>query len=147
MRRSAGSLLALLVAAALPVAGCTGRYHEPRVSGEVSVEGEHTRVEVAFGDRERRVIRGYYEDRGEGRGPPGGLPPGLAKQGKVPPGHARPGHRLPPEAEAERLPDDLEERLGEPPEGYIRVRVGTDILLVEAETRTVADAVEITVEQ
>jgi len=97
------------------------------------------------------MIRGYYEDRyedrGEGRGPPGGLPPGLAKQGKVPPGHATPGHRLPQEADAERLPDDLEEHLGEPPEGYMRVRVGTDILLVEAETRTVADSVEITMEQ
>jgi hypothetical protein len=130
--------LALLIAV-LALAAChsTGA-HRPS-SGSVSVESDHARVSVSFGDRERRHIREYYAGRGRG------LPPGLAKQGKVPPGIAkqlRREQRLPPGADPQPLPNRLSERLGPAPAGYLRARVGFDVVLLEAETRVVVDLIE-----
>lgn len=91
------------------------------------------------------------EDRGRrhGRGMPpglakrgGDLPPGLAKRHNLPPGLAR-NDRLPADVEYERLPRDLERRLPRlPSPDYIRVRVGTDLLILNKKTRVVIDMVQ-----
>jgi hypothetical protein len=62
------------------------------------------------------------------------LPPGLQKQVR------RNGH-LPPGLARQRLPDDLERRLSPLPDGYVRVRIGTDIVLMDARTEIVLDLI------
>lgn len=129
---------ALPLVGVLVLAGCHMAARSPEVSGEVSVEGDNARVQVSFGDYERRRIRAYYAS---GRG----LPPGLAKQGKLPPGLAkqvRRNGRLPPGLEARRLPRELERDLPRLPGGYVRVRVGLDVVLLERNTRVVVDIIE-----
>ncbi len=104
--------------------------------GRVSVADERTRIDVSFSSRDRNTIRDWYRRH---------LPPGLAKQGKIPPGHrkrlARQGH-LPPDVEGRRLPRELRSRLAPVPEGYVRLRIGTDIVLMNTRTRLIVDMVE-----
>lgn len=126
-------LLALLL-----LAGCETLAFDPTVSGQVSVEGENARVDVVFGDHERRRIREYFaSDRN--------LPPGLAKKQKLPPGLAKQverNGRLPPGLEGRPLPTELERELRELPENYVRVRVGMDVVLMNTDTRVVVDIIE-----
>ena len=123
--------------AALQLTGCHATTPHSQTSGRVSVETEHASVSVAFGERERQTIRDFYNRER-------GLPPGLAKKRDLPPGLQKQVERneqLPPGLRTQALPDDLEDRLGPPPEGYIRARVGTDVVLVDADTRVVVDIV------
>jgi hypothetical protein len=113
------------LAAILPTAGCQPRY------GNLTVGGEHSAVSISFTDRDRRVIQDYFRHR---------VPPGLAKKGGLPPGLAR-KQVLPSGARTHRLPADLVTRLSPIPPGYVRVRVGTDIVLMEGSTRLVLDIV------
>ena len=132
-----GFRLALL-AAMFTLNGCLAVTGQPTVSGEVSVENENTRVQVVFGDDERRRIRDYYaSDKG--------LPPGLAKKQKLPPGLARQVERdgrLPPGLEGRPLPAELERQLSPLPDGYARLRVGLDVVLLDTDTRVVVDVVK-----
>jgi hypothetical protein len=74
-----------------------------------------------------------------------GLPPGLAKQNKLPPGIAKQLERgaiLPSDLQREMrpLPRELEIRLkplSSP--NQVRVTVGTDILIMDKETRKILD--------
>lgn len=112
------------------VAGCA-------TSGAVVVEDEGTRVEVVFSDRDRTLIHDYYRRRG--------LPPGLAKRSSLPPGLQKQVQRrgqLPPGLQRERLPNDLEIRLSPLPEGYVRVRVGADVVLMNMRTRVIVDVIK-----
>ncbi|NIR61495.1 MAG: hypothetical protein GWO02_19380 [Gammaproteobacteria bacterium] len=134
-RRGGGNrllLVALLGGAAL-AAGCA---RMPSSSaGEVVVERGGTRVEVRFSEGDRALIHRYYRDR---------LPPGLAKRDRLPPGLRRQVHRrgrLPPGLERRRLPHELERRLSRLPEGYVRVQVGADVVLMDAQARVVVDVV------
>lgn len=129
---------------------------------QVSVKGD---VHVSFGDDEQKVIKDYYgreiiekaqaraeqeEGKGKGKGHgkgrrDKGLPPGLAKKDKLPPGIAKQLERgaiLPADLEREMqpLPRDLEIKLkplSSP--NQVRVTVGTDILIMDKETRKVLD--------
>ncbi len=118
--------------------GCLAVSGQPTVSGGVSVESENARVEVVFGDDERRRIRDYYaSDKG--------LPPGLAKKQKLPPGLARQVERdgrLPPGLEGRPLPGELERQLSPLPDGYARLRVGLDVVLMDTDTRVIVDVVK-----
>jgi hypothetical protein len=120
----------LLIYILASIGGCA-------TSGAVVVEDENTRVEVAFSERDRHLIRDYYGRRR--------LPPGLAKRSSLPPGLQKQvqerGH-LPPGLQGERLPDELESRLSPVPEGYVRVRVGTDIVLMNTRTRVIMDVIK-----
>lgn len=115
------------------VAGCTTY---PSTSGRVVVHEKNTHVEVAFSDRDRSLIREYYHRH---------LPPGLAKRSSLPPGLQkqvqRRGH-LPPGLEGKRLPHELEMQLSSLPEGYVRLRVGVDVVLMNMHTYVVVDVVE-----
>jgi hypothetical protein len=122
-----------LVLAAVLLGGCETT--APR-HGEVVVRDRDFDVRVVFSDRDRAIIRDWYDDRRRS------LPPGLAKQGKLPPGHAKrlgPRDTLPPGLAYRYLPSELERRLSRLPDGYVRVIVGGDVVLMHTRTRVVVD--------
>lgn len=145
----------LLGVGALSLGGCVGLAD---VGGHVSVRGENTQVDVGFNQREREIISRYYADQrdryeddrgyehGHGRGHGrNGLPPGLAKRDRLPPGLQRQVKRrgkLPPGLQTHPLPRELQRRLPPVPENYVRVRVGTDIVLMNARTHVVVDLIK-----
>jgi Ni/Co efflux regulator RcnB len=106
-----------------------------------------------FNDREVDIItgilRGLYggDDHVEFVRPSGSFcPPGLAKKnnGCMPPGQAKKyaiGQRLPDNVIFKDLPQALRDALGVPPHGKKYVRVDNDILLIEAATKLVLDAI------
>ncbi len=117
-------------------------------------------VRIVFGDDDHRIIKNYYEreiiekanekaakeGKGHGKGKKQkGLPPGLAKKNKLPPGIQKQLERgaiLPVELQKEMqpLPRDLEIRLKPlPSPNQVRVTVGTDILIMDKETRKILD--------
>jgi len=103
-------------------------------TGRVVVDDGNTRVDVSFNNNDRRLIHEYY-NRHRKR-----LPPGLAKKGKLPPGLAK-RQRLPRGLSGRHLPADLSHRLSPIPEGYIRLRVGTDIVIMNRKTRVIFDVI------
>lgn len=109
----------------------------PGTSGRVVVQDENSRVEVVFSDRDRHLIREYYHRHR--------LPPGLAKRSSLPPGLQKQVQRrgqLPPGLRGDRLPDELEVTLSSLPEGYVRVRVGVDVVLMNTHTRVIVDVIK-----
>ena len=121
----------VLVSLVGSLAGCA-------TSGAVVVEDDSGRVEVVFTDRDRRLIQEYYSSRRP-------LPPGLAKRSSLPPGLQRQIQRrgeLPPGLQGEQLPDELEVHLSRLPEGYVRVRVGADVVLMNTRTRIIVDVIK-----
>lgn len=109
----------------------------PSTSGRVVVQDENSRVEVVFSDRDRRLIREYYHRHQ--------LPPGLAKRSSLPPGLQKQVQRrgqLPPGLRGERLPDELDVTLSSLPEGYVRLRVGVDVVLMNTRTRVIVDVIK-----
>ncbi len=139
----------LLALVSLILTGCQG---SPMVHarGGVVIHDGSTRVSIVFSDRDRQHIHNYYEERyqkhhrhykdKEGKGRKG-LPPGLAKREHLPPGLAK-RERLPPGLSVYHLPDELEHRLSRLPEGVIRVRIGTAIVLMDERTRVVLDVIK-----
>jgi len=95
---------------------------------------------------------GEHEGHGRGRGngmPPGlakrggDLPPGLAMRDSLPPGLAR-HDRLPDDVRYEPLPRDLERELPPlPSKDYVRVRIGTDLLILNKKTHVVLDIAKV----
>lgn len=98
-------------------------------------------VQVTFSVRDRDTIREYYHDRYSN------LPPGLAKRnGKLPPGlqkHLERDGRLPPglQKRVEPFPDELERRLPRLPDGYGRVVLGVDVLILNRKTQRIMDVI------
>lgn len=121
--------LVLLVAAL--VGGCATPTH---TSGRVGYHDRHGGVDIVFGGDDRRLIRDYfYKHRKR-------LPPGLAKRHRLPPGLAK-RDRLPPGLSGRHLPHDLERHLRRLPDGYVRLRVGKDIVLMDSRSRVVFDII------
>jgi len=125
-------LLPVLVLATL-VSACA---QQPVVrEADVVVGDRHSRVEIRFSDRDRVLIRDYYRRH---------LPPGLAKKSRLPPGLRKQLYRhgeLPPGLQGRGLPAELERRLSRLPDGYVRIRVGTDVVLMDRRTRVVLDII------
>lgn len=125
-------LLILLTATA--VSGCVAG---AATSGRVVLKDDNVSVDVRFSDRDRTLIKDYYKPK-KGRK---GLPPGLAKRdGNPPPGLAR-RDKLPPGLSGEALPRDLDNRLSSLPGNYVRVRIGSDIILMDGKTRVIFDVI------
>ncbi len=149
----------------LPTAGMTadsavGRVIDGTVQG--AIEGGFTALEreaihAWYGDREHRHSDDYrdrYRERDHDRDDgghkgkkgkkdkkKGKTPPGLAKRDSLPPGLQRQyekNGRLPPGLEGRVLPHSLHRSLP-PREGYKRVIVDTDVLLVETATGVIRD--------
>lgn len=130
-------LLVVLLTAALAPA-LTGCETGPRY-GEVSVRDPHYSVRVVFSDHDRRLISDYYAPRYKA------LPPGLAKKDRLPPGHAwraRVNHPVSDDTRWRYLPRELDQRLTRLPPEYVRVIVGTDVLIMNVHTRIVFDILE-----
>jgi hypothetical protein len=140
--------ISLLLSAVLPtITGCQGR---PVVHGQGSVviHDGATRVAVVFSDVDRRHIHDYYHSRYQQRHRYDRrkthvkrLPPGLARREQLPPGLAK-RDRLPPGLSGERLPHALESRLSPLPAGVVRLRIGTELVLMDQHTRVVLDVIK-----
>lgn len=138
--RIAPAALALGIALGLGAAPVLAE--KPAWAGEGKGHGKVKQKNKHFNDDKRAHIHSYYE--GEFRG--GRCPPGLAKKhnGCMPPGQAkkwRMGRPLPQDVVIYDVPPALVIRIGVPPPGYKYVRVASDILLIAAGTRMVADAI------
>lgn len=121
-----------LLTIALLGAGCAT---QAATSGRFVIQDPNVRVVVSINERDRALIGDYYSKRRRN------LPPGLAKRhGNLPPGLAK-RDTLPPGLESEALPTELERELAPLPAGYVRVRVGGDVLLIDGRTRVVFDVV------
>ena len=135
MIKKTGCFLALLALSA-----CAS--NSPVYSGRVSANNEQMRVDVAFTSTDRQYIRDYYTGHAEKGGK--GLPPGLAKKERMPPGHEKQLVRngtLPPGLQRQALPNALEARLSPLSGNYVRVRVGQDIVLMDARTNVMLDII------
>lgn len=98
------------------------------------------RVTLIFTDHDRDLIRHYFREH-----PRHGLPPGLAKREQLPPGLRKHVHRhgnLPPGLHGHPLPSDLERRLRHLPDGYVRLVVGTDLVILDTRTRVIMDVIQ-----
>ena len=101
---------------------------------------EHGRY---FSDRDRIVVREYYQVEFRG----GKCPPGLAKKnnGCMPPGQAKKWHvgqPLPKSVIYYEIPPAIIVQLPPPSPGYRYVRVASDILLIAVGTAMVVDAIQ-----
>ena len=93
------------------------------------------RISVAFTSRDRELIRHYFGKQG---------PPGLAKREQLPPGLRKQLVRrgtLPPGLQTQRLPSELDRQLSRLPHGYIRLRVASDVLLLDERSRVILDVI------
>ena len=130
----------LFLVLSMVAGGCT-TIQPQLTSGRVLWQDDHSRVEVAFNDADRRLIHDYYS--GHERGSKH-IPPGLAKKKHLPPGLqkqvARNG-KLPPGLQGRALPNDLERRLSPLPENYVRLKVGGDLVLMNRQTQVVMDVI------
>lgn len=109
-------------------------------SGTIAIENKDMRGVIVFSDSDRDKIRHYYKDRKKIKS----MPPGLAKKQELPPGlqkHIQKHGELPPGLEGRRLPLDLGRTLSPLPPGFVRLRVGGDIVLLDEKTRVVFDVI------
>lgn len=109
-------------------AATSGRF----VVRDTGSTGTSASIDVRFSDRDRRLMRDYYQGKHQK------TPPGLAKREQLPPGLAK-RDTLPPGLRGRKLPRELESRLTPLPVPYVRVMVGGDIVLMNGRTRVVAD--------
>ena len=109
-------------------------------SGTIAVETEDMSAVIVFSDSDRGKIRHYYENIKKTKT----VPPGLAKKQELPPGlqkHVVKHGELPPGLEGRGLPQDLEGVLSHLPAGFVRLRVGGDVVLLNEKTRVVLDVI------
>jgi hypothetical protein len=109
-------------------------------SGTIAIENEDMSAVIVFSDGDRGKIRHYYKNIKKTKT----MPPGLAKKQKLPPGlqkHIAKHGKLPPGLEGRRLPLDLEGKLSRLPAGYVRLRAGGDVVLLNEKTRIVLDVI------
>lgn len=129
---------ALLILAITGIYGCHS--YPVFTSGSIETTSKNVSLKIGFSDYDRRRIYQYYNS-GERKK----LPPGIAKKRQLPPGlqkQIRERGRLPPGLERQPLPHDLERNLSPVPEGHIRFRVGTDIVLMDGRTRLLVDVIK-----
>jgi len=110
-------------------------------SGIFGVETDDVQVQVAFSNNDRRLIRDYYRDK---KIKHKGLPPGLAKKEKLPPGlqkQLKKNGKLLSGLAKRYLPNDLDNRLSPLPRGYVRLKVGGDIVLINEKTEVIVDII------
>ena len=98
-----------------------------------------TTVSAVFTDHDRQVIGNYYARLRVKK-----VPPGLAKKDTLPPGLAKQIVKkgtLPPGLQGRILPQALEARLSQLPDGYTRVIIGANIVILNTSTRVIADII------
>jgi hypothetical protein len=105
-------------------------------SGRFVVRDSNATIDVRFSDPDRVLIQDYY--RGTAKNKHQQTPPGLAQRSQLPPGLAK-RDTLPPGLQGRDLPGDLEARLTVLPAPYVRLIIGSDIVLMNGRTRVVMD--------
>ena len=136
MRERRGSLYMIGLLGVFLIASGGGCTTYPATSGKIVVHDKNTHVRIAFSVRDRSLIRKYYRHH---------LPPGLAKRSSLPPGlqkQVKQRGQLPPGLRKERLPNELEVKLSPLPTGYIRLRIGIDVVLMNTRTQVVVDVIK-----
>lgn len=120
-------LLFFIVSAALEGCASPNTVHDDPPRREKSGK-------VSFAERDRHIIRDYYKFHPLPRSSPSrfDMPPALQKQ------MVRNG-ALPPVSSIEQLPAELEMKLKPLPEGYVRVRLGPDIMIVDSRNNLIID--------
>jgi len=126
------------------LAGC---HTAPRTtSGSVEVATDNARLKLYFTDRERELIHRHYKSAKKHsknyKKKHKSMPPGLAKKKHLPPGLQKQLVKrgtLPPGLQGRVLPIDLERQMHRLHHDYIRVIVGSDIVLMHKKTRVIFD--------
>lgn len=109
-------------------------------SGQIRFGNENISISLGFSNQDREIIRRHYSGSHKKKKWKR-TPPGLAKRGgNLPPGLAK-RDTLPPGLQGRGLPSTLESRLSSLPDNYIRVVVGTDIVIMNSKTRLVVDII------
>jgi len=129
-------LCVILIASQL--IGCTS--HPTVDSGSIEVRNEDISARVAFNEDDRERIVNYFRDKEKSKK----MPPGLAKKDTLPPGlqkHIVKHGELPPGLEGRSLPYELEKTLTTLPRGFVRLKVGGDVVLMNEKTRVVLDVI------
>jgi hypothetical protein len=115
--------------------------------GGIVLQDENVRVKVEFGEKDRRLIRQHYEGKHKKykkQKKYKKTPPGLAKKKKLPPGLQKQlvkRGKLPPGLQGRGLPHDLKRQLSPLPRGYVHMKVGGDVIILNEKTRVVVDIV------
>jgi len=127
------------------------------IAGDMATAAVEKAVDAGFSELERQIIEKYFggyptkekqemdEPKSKKKGKKKGLPPGLAKKEKLPPGLERQLQRngtLPPGLAKRELPEDLDQQLPEPVEGFERTIVENAVVLVEKATGRIADIIQ-----
>jgi hypothetical protein len=136
IHRKISMAAAILLSAVM--AACAANPHVE--SGSVGIENKDIRAVMVFSASDREKIVHFFKNGKKGKT----SPPGLAKKPKLPPGlqkHVEKYGELPPGLEGRRLPSDLERSLAPLPDGYVRMQVGGDVVLMDEKTRVVFDVV------
>ena len=130
------SKIFLIVLIIFSISGCIALRE-----GRVVLADNDKSVSIVFSDRDRDLINGYYHNKKKRKR----IPPGLAKRDRLPPGlekQVRKRGQLPPGLQGRDLPYGLESRLSNIPNGYVRIQVGGDIVLMNKKTRVVVDIIK-----
>ncbi len=109
-------------------------------SGSIAIENKNIKGAIAFSSSDREKIIYYFKSKKESNT----LPPGLAKKQELPPGLQKQIVKygeLPPGLEGSGLPVSLERTLGRLAEGYVRIKIAGDVILMNEKTRVVFDVV------
>jgi len=109
-------------------------------SGSIEVRTEDINARIAFHEKDRETIIGYYSHKNKSKS----MPPGLAKKDTLPPGlqkHIAKHGELPPGLQGRSLPYELEKKLTPLPDGFVRLKVGADVVLMNEKTRIVVDVI------
>jgi len=142
MKSRQKTVLCFIISMAFLFSGCATVQDVFHIrSGGVAVKTDDGYMQVVFSDRDKSRIRNYYYASKRRHK---GLPPGLAKKDKLPPGLQKridAGAPLPPGLRGRGLPDELEGILSPLPKGYIRLKVGGDVVIMDQKTRVVVDMV------
>jgi hypothetical protein len=129
----------LIVSSAVLVFSLHGCVTLGSPSGKVVVRDGSTRVAISFNAHDRELIHRHYRKHKKR------MPPGLAKKKRLPPGLQkqvkRKGH-LPPGLQGRSLPHDLESKLSHLPDGYVRLRIGADLVIMNTKTRVFIDVLK-----
>jgi len=123
-------LLLATLSSLVVLAGCSP-YSSVQVKTQHRISPSTT-VSLYFSDSDRSIIRNYYVNYYGFK--------------RVPPGHykrrGRPFQRhqpLPPNMHYQPIPYELNRRLPPLPQGYIRIRIGEDIAIMNTRTRVILD--------
>jgi hypothetical protein len=134
-------ILAALVIPFIAMSGCKTLEDALNVTlGSLEVKKGSTTLKVAFSDKDRQAIKNYYAGNRQGKNKK--TPPGLAKKGGLSKGHKKrleKGKGLPPGLEGRVLADSLERKLSALPDGYVRLKIGTDLIIKNIKTNVAVD--------